>query len=95
MIDIISIAEVMPSDGKYKGGIDISLQSKQNNTSIGVCLKNPDVSRQCACWCLKDGENIVRISNVDVEAVEQISPKVYQIRYGKSNLVVAIVFWAA
>lgn len=91
----LGIKDIMPADGRYNGDVGVSLQSRANNSSIGVTLKNPNIKKHCACWRLWEGDKDVSISNVGIENIEQVAPRIYEITYDKSNLVVAIVFYAA
>lgn len=91
----MSINEIMPSDGVYKGVVDVSIQSKDSNSSITVSLKNPEVRKFCAGFYLTRGDDKVCLSNIDIETIEQLDPNVFIIKYSNSKLVAGIVFWAA
>ena len=84
----------MPSDGMYKGEVVVSLQCKLNNSAIKVSLRDPEIKKEDGGYRLIEGSNEVCISNRDVESIVQIGSG-YGIYYGKSNLMIGIIFWAA
>ena len=83
----------MPSDGKFNGDVGVSLQCKLNNSSTMMSLKNPEIKRSYAGWYITEGDNRVCISDIDVESVKQSDPRVYEIQYAKSQLIIGLVFW--
>lgn len=96
----VTIYDVMPSDGKYCGSIDFSLQSKLNNSGVIITMTNPDIRQNLAGWYFTEGDNEICISDINIEKIEVLrvtqTQQSYMVYYGNgSNLMAGIVFHAA